>query len=159
MIRLNVLILSMGILALLNAACHASGDNRPSSTSFVGKKWHMEKLTASPSIDWDVDGVKDTDIFALLEPCDKDDYLILREDGIVIRNGGAEKCDEDEDNQWEDGTWQYDAATGVLTFSMEGKLDESKVLESNSEKLILEYHFKSTKGEEHTLTAVYQVKR
>ncbi|MEZ0456966.1 hypothetical protein ACR78Z_01925 [Sphingobacterium thalpophilum] len=159
MIRLNVFILSLGLLALLSAACHASGGDRPHSTSFVGKKWQMEKLTASPSIDWDIDGVKDTDIFALIDPCDKDDALMLREDGIVIREGGAEKCDEDEDEQWEDGTWKYDDATSMLTFSKEGKLDVSKVLESNSEKLVLEHHFKSTKGEEHVLTAVYRIKR
>ncbi|WP_433902840.1 hypothetical protein [Sphingobacterium puteale] len=158
-IRLNVFILSLGLLALLSGACQASGGDRPNSTSFVGKKWQMEKFTVSPSIDWDLDGSKDTDIFALLEPCDKDDFLILREDGIVIREGGAEKCDEDEDLQWEDGTWKYDGATSMLTFLKEGKQEVSKVLKSNSESLILEHHFKSTKGEEHVLTAVYRVKR
>ena len=165
-IKLNSFILALGIPALLSVACHASGDKRSGkdnslslSPSFVGKKWQVEKITVSPSIDWDIDGVKDTDIYALLEPCDKDDTMILKESGNVVREGGVEKCDEYEDDQWEDGTWKYDAATDMLTFTKDGKPDVSKVIESNSQSLVLKHHFQSTKGEEHILTAVYRVKR
>jgi len=149
---------TLGALAILFEGCHTTADNKQGRSSFTGKEWQMQKLTVSPSIDWDLDGTKDTDIFELLESCDRDDLLLFREDGVVVRKGNEEKCDEDEDEQWDDGVWKYDASEAKLTLLNEGNAEVSKVLTSTSSTLVLEHRFRTTIGEEHAMIVEYRAR-
>jgi len=139
-------------------SCQAVGETGKRAESFVGKNWKMVEFTVSPAIDWDLDGSDDKDIFSLLEPCDKDDFLLFRADQSLIRVGGEVKCDEDEEPEKDDGTWQFDERTKTLRMSKEGKTEESQLYDLTTDGMVLKHIFKSTDGKEHTLTAKYQVK-
>ena len=157
-IRLSAIMLMLSPMAILIGACHVAGGEKETQTSFIDKKWQMQKFTVSPSVDWDLDGKQDTDIFALLEPCDQDDLLLLRSDGVVIRFAEKKRCDEEEADQKEDGTWTLAGNNAKIIFHSNGKKDEAKVLESSSKKLVLEHRFTSTDGIDHKLTAEYHLK-
>jgi len=49
------------------------------------------KLTAY-SIDYDLDGVYEVDVFAIYEYCDKDNFYTFLSDSTVILDEGADKC-------------------------------------------------------------------
>lgn len=157
-IKLSVVTRMIPVLVVCSVNSQPNEGEGQGKFSFTGKKWQMEKFMVAPAIDWDLDGTPDTDIFPLLEPCDRDDLLLFREDQKMIRFSGAEKCDEDEEPAKEDGTWKYNERTGMLTMAGDNKVEESKVLESSAKRLTLKHVFKSTRGTEHALTATYVVR-
>lgn len=126
--------------------------------SFTDKPWQMKELTASPEVDWDMDGKPDRDIFALLEHCDQDDILLFLKDHRVIRGSGDEKCDEEEEEIREDGSWEYDEKKRVLILTEADKKEELQVAGCTARSLTLLRKFTTTRGKDHTLTAVYVLK-
>lgn len=153
------------ILALLAAAGtflygtgRAPGGHLQQAASFTDKPWQLKELTASPAVDWDMDGKPDRDIFALLEHCDRDDILLFRKDHRVIRGSGTEKCDDDEEESYEDGRWEYDEKRRMLILSEADKTEELQVAASGARSLTLLRKFTTTRGSAHTLTAVYVLK-
>jgi hypothetical protein len=68
--------------------------------------WKISALTANPGFDYDGDGTIDTDIFALYDPCEKDDYYDFHKDGTLDINQGASKCDPSAE-QWFTVYWEF----------------------------------------------------
>lgn len=147
-----------------NMSCGSSGENRDeqpikSSASFLNKPWQLKELSVNPSIDWDLDGKNDTDIFKFIDECEMDDSFLLRNDNVVVRNFGKIKCDDEEAEQTETGTWTNDKTSNKIVLKEEGKDQELTVVESSKNQLVLTYKWSATSGKEHTMTAVYNIKQ
>ena len=151
------MVLLSSLSTILTSACQATGSNKNNQITFVDKKWKLHTFTVNPSVDWDLNGTQDTDIFALLDPCDRDDFLMFRRDGVIIRFVGTEKCDEEDEDQLEDGTWTTEQ-NNTIVFRWEDHEDKAEIPESTADKLVLVHRFKSTDGITHKLTAEYQLK-
>ncbi len=124
----------------------------------MDKYWVMTAFTAAPGIDWDLDGATETDILAKLEPCEKDDAIMFRKDNQVLRHHGANRCDEDEEETEEAGTWQYAPATRQLTRNSEGSRPVVyTVVEATGGKLVLQQNVEG-KNKRHVLTATFKAK-
>ncbi|WP_162796029.1 hypothetical protein [Pedobacter nanyangensis] len=123
--------------------------------NFADKPWRLKTFTAAPAIDWDMDGKVETDIFSKIEDCEKDDLLILRKGGTVIRDTGNKLCEDQDAGKQEAGTWAYDAAAKRLTLTENGRSQAYTVAEASAGKLVLVYKWKTTKGKSHEITAVY----
>jgi hypothetical protein len=144
------------MVVLLPLACTTSGANDiKQSGSFTNKPWKLQSLTVSPAIDWDVDGKKETDILAIMEDCEKDDLLLLRNDNTIVRNAGKVKCDEDDEQEKKTGNWSYDKAGKKLTIKEEKDAQVLTVVESSASRFVVTYTWKATSGTSHQLTAVY----
>ncbi len=142
-----------------SGACQAPGGQvQQQAVSFTDKNWQLSKLTVAPEVDWDMDGKPDKDIFALLEHCEQDDILFLRKDHRVIRGSGEEKCEEDEKNRYDNGSWTYNEKKQVLILDEVDKTEEYTVAESAAGSLTLLYRFNTTDGKPHTMTAVFKLK-
>ncbi|MBT2560104.1 hypothetical protein J7E50_02565 [Pedobacter sp. ISL-68] len=148
--------LSIAVTVVLYLSCKPSrGNSGTQSASFVNKKWEMKALSVAPAIDWDLDGKKDTDIFALMEGCEKDDVLILKDDKIVVRNAGKMRCDEEEAQEHQTGIWSYDGASKKLVLKEDQVAQELTIVENSANKLVVTYKWNATNGTLHKMTVVY----
>ena len=69
-------------------------------------QWRITAFTMSPPRDFDLDGDLDSDIYALLDACQKDNYFIFKKDGKLEFNEGTTKCDPF-DPQTEIQDWSF----------------------------------------------------
>ncbi|WP_343535473.1 hypothetical protein [Pedobacter sp.] len=123
--------------------------------NFTDKPWKLKALSASPAIDWDMDGKLETDIFPKTEDCERDDLMILRKGGIVIKDTGKKLCEDQEAGKQEAGTWTYDAVAKRLTLTENGRSQAYNLLEASASRLVLVYKWKTPKGKTHEIKAVY----
>lgn len=129
------------------------------TTAFTGKYWYLESSHVEPAIDLNMDGKADTDIRVMLEDCDKDDAEMYRADGKILKDFGSVKCDEEDKNGKEVGSWTFDAATRQITAKHDDteKPQSVTIKEISGNKMVMTYTFTSSKGD-HTITAVFKAK-
>lgn len=143
-------------ISIVAGSCKAP-EEPAAEASFVDQKLQLIQLTATPAVDWDVDGIPDKDIYALLEPCEKDDQLVFNKDHRVRRSPGAEKCEEEEPGTIESGSWQYNGQNQTLTVNENGQQQEYQVIRSASDQLVMSYRFNDSSDKAHVITAVYRL--
>jgi hypothetical protein len=56
--------------------------------------WKMIAHTVEPAYDYDGDGDLDTDIFSLMDDCEKDNSFLFKRNGSLEINEGPAKCDQ-----------------------------------------------------------------
>src|SRR4051812_20106422 len=82
-------------------------DKSPSRTEILTTgKWKISAINMTPPTDYDGDGIVDSDVYAYLETCDKDDYFIFMKDGKLEFNEGIMKCDP-LDPQTRTDSWSF----------------------------------------------------
>ena len=69
-------------------------------------QWKVISFTVTPPVDLDGDGDVDSDAYALMDACERDDYFIFKRDGKYEINEGATKCDAS-DPQTEVLDWSF----------------------------------------------------
>jgi hypothetical protein len=72
----------------------------------TAKAWKMTALTINPGITPVAGGPTITDLFAMTEPCEKDDTEKYNTGGTGVADQGATKCDP-ADPQSENFTWSF----------------------------------------------------
>ena len=55
--------------------------------------WHVSSYTVDPAIDFDGDGTEETNVYAIMDQCIKDDHTTFMADGSAELDEGATKCD------------------------------------------------------------------
>lgn len=93
-----------------------------------------------------------------MEDCEKDDILLLQTDNIIVRNVGKMKCDEEDDQEKQTGTWSYNQSNKKLVLKEDNETQELTVVASGGGRLVLTYNWNATNGKPHKMTAVYIVK-
>ncbi|MBB5439491.1 hypothetical protein HDC92_003184 [Pedobacter sp. AK017] len=147
--------ITMAVTILYISCTPSDANGIKQSASFTGKSWKLHSLSVAPAIDWDVDGKKETDILAKMEDCEKDDLLLLRNDNTIVRNAGKLKCDQDDEQEKETGSWSYDKASKKLTIKEDNDAQVLNVVESSGNRFVVTYTWKATNGTSHLMTAVY----
>lgn len=95
------------ILAMLVIISCKKGDRTKSKIELlVNGSWHVTAYTVEPALDFDGDGDSETNAFAVMEPCIKDDRTTFNADGTGQLDEGVSKCD-DSDPQTIPLTWQF----------------------------------------------------
>lgn len=127
--------------------------------AFTDKYWKLETITVSPAVDLDMDGKPDTDMRILLEDCQMDDAEMYKSNNKVMKHEGSQKCDDEDPQESEVGTWKYDSSTKKLTLNKNdyNKPEVLTIKEVSSGKLVVTGTFKS-KNAEHLIHAVYKAK-
>lgn len=129
------------------------------SSPFGDTYWQISAVTVTPAMDIRQNGKLETNLFLLIEKCAQDDAFLYKSDGSVHTNRGKLKCDEDEEQEEETGSWTYNAATKTLTqknFDSRKNI-EAQLKEKTSNKLVFLSIVKTSKGS-HQITTVYVVK-
>ncbi|WP_448530035.1 hypothetical protein [Raineya sp.] len=118
---LSTLFLALLILGGFSACKKKTKD--PSPQEKILGKWRMTAWTLRASNSTTV-----FDLYAITEPCEKDNYLEYKNGGVIVQNEGATKCSPS-DPQEETGSYSLSADGKTLTITFGGNTTNFEVLE------------------------------
>ena len=103
------------------SSCEKKSDDAKSTKDYLtAGNWKVTAMTVSPGIE--VMGITITDIYQyLIEPCTKDDLIKFNVDGTVTDDEGAIKCDPDDPQTSDDGTWTLTNDDKTITILYPGE--------------------------------------
>jgi hypothetical protein len=67
-----------------------------------------------------------TDLFAIMEACNRDDLMIFKANGIITTDEGASKCDPDDQQSYDD-MYTLSADGNTITLTYEGSTDSDDI--------------------------------
>jgi hypothetical protein len=95
-------------------SCKKEEPIKPKTELLCSSPWKIYEQTINPGIKI-VGGATITDVFAQLDPCDKDDLVLYKSNGTATLDEGPTKCDP------------LDLQTSTFTWTF--NLDETKLIE------------------------------
>jgi len=141
------------ILALINFNCSKKDDpSGKTNAELILGDWIVTGLTFSPMYDYDGDGLKETNAFSKMEPCEKDNTVSFLAGGVWKNDEGETKCDP-ADLQTLTGVWELSA--NQTTLNIDGDIAEIKFLSNTT--LTIEQEF-TEMGVDYTQTLTLQRK-
>jgi hypothetical protein len=123
------------IVSLFLASLSCKKDDEPTKKDLLcGKSWILISETVSPAINFN--GTLITDLFSQLEECTKDDIFIFNTNGTYTFEEGPTKCDVNDPQVWDSGTWVFNSDETILVLSSPtmGTMN-SEIIELTSSKL------------------------
>ena len=151
--KINLLL----IVSLFLVTLSCKKDEEPSKKELLcGKNWILTAETVSPAINFN--GVLITDLYAQMDGCTKDDISKFNTNGTYTFEEGATKCDVNDPQVWDSGTWVFnsDQTILVLTSPAIGTVN-AEIIELTSSKL-LSARNETIDGIKYTITDTYQKK-
>lgn len=94
-------------------------NNPPNTAALLIGVWKMTANTVTPAIDYDGNGIKETNVFPVMPACEKDGTISFTTDMKVTEDEGPAKCDED-DPQAVTTNWSLSVDNKVLTLEGDG---------------------------------------
>jgi len=99
--------------------------------------WKYTACIVSPAYDYYGNGNPVTDIFAIMQPCEKDDFEVFKTNGVWEYNEGPTKCDQSSPQIVYSEPWSFTAnETKVIVGTV-----ECTILELTETTLKLRYTF------------------
>jgi hypothetical protein len=145
------------IVSLFLSALSCKKDDAPTKKDLLcGKNWILVSETVSPAINFN--GILITDLYAQLDDCTKDDISKFNTNGTYTFEEGATKCDVNDPQVWDSGTWVFnsDQTVLVLTSPSMGTVN-ADIIELTSSKIVISQE--STIDDiKYTITDTYQKK-
>ncbi len=80
--------------------------------------WIGTASTVDPPVDFG--GTQITDLWAQTEQCDRDDLINLKADKTYTLEEGLSKCDDNDPQVYETGTWNLNSDETILTITADG---------------------------------------
>jgi hypothetical protein len=125
-------------LLIFVAGCKKDEDsNAIDPSQLTGKQWKTTGKTVSPAIDFDNDGTAETNIFPLLETCEKDNLIHLSTSNVITFDEGATKCDP-ADNQTTAGVWAWNSDQTKITVTVGGFVSTATVITLNATTFVVQ---------------------
>lgn len=94
------------LVLLLIISCKKGDKSKTRAELLANGSWHVTAYTVDPALDFDGNGTDETDAFAVMEACVKDDHTTFYTNGTAELDEGATKC-SDSDPQTIPLTWQF----------------------------------------------------
>ena len=73
-------------------ACKKDKESKSKTELLTNGGWHVTAYTVNPAIDFDGDGTEETDVYAVMDQCIKDDHTTFFTGGTAELDEGATKC-------------------------------------------------------------------
>jgi hypothetical protein len=78
----------LALLLLTLTGCKKENEEKSRTELLTTASWILNAFTVNPAIDLDFDGDLDTDLYALMEACEKDDFQTFSTNGTLTVNDG-----------------------------------------------------------------------
>lgn len=134
--------LTATLLMLAFFSCNKDSDNNANTTKtktelLTTGTWKYTACIVSPALDYYGTGNPVTDIFAIMQACEKDDFEVYKTNGIWEYNEGPTKCDPGNPQVVYSEPWSFAAnETKVIVGGV-----ECTILELTETTLKLRYSF------------------
>lgn len=79
-------------VALCLLACKKDSEPKSRTELLTTASWHVSAYNVDPAIDFDGDGTEETNVYAAMDQCIKDDHTTFMADGTAELDEGATKC-------------------------------------------------------------------
>lgn len=126
---------------MLNSCQKKSDDDTtpsPAKTELIVGTWVMSAMTIDPPIDFL--GTPISDLYALMDACEKDNEYTMKKDKTYVFASGAVKCDPNEPDIQDEGTWSINADNTVLTTkSSSGDTDQVNIKSLSSSTAVFTF--------------------
>lgn len=99
--------------ALILPACKKDKKSKTRTELLTSGSWHVTAYTVDPAIDWDGDGTEESNVYAIMEQCIKDDRTTFTADGKGELDEGATRCNSN-DPQVTPLVWSFDQSEELL---------------------------------------------
>lgn len=150
--KINLLL----IVSLFLATLSCKKDEEPTKKELLcGKNWTLVAETVSPAIN--LNGTLITDLYSQLEDCSKDDIGIFNTNGTYTFEEGPTKCDVNDPQVWDSGTWVFNSDQTILVLTGSDGTLNAKIVELTSSKLATSQEM-TIDGIKYTITDTYQKK-
>jgi hypothetical protein len=80
-------------VAVCLLACKKDSKQKSRTELLTTGSWHVSAYTVDPAIDFDGDGTDETNVYAAMDQCIKDDHTTFMANGTAELDEGATKCD------------------------------------------------------------------
>ncbi len=151
--KINLLL----IVSLFIATLSCKKDEEPTKKELLcGKNWILTAETVSPAINFN--GILITDLYSQLDDCTKDDISIFNTNGTYTFEEGATKCDVNDPQVWDSGTWVFNSDETILVLTSPGNgTVNAEIIELTSSKIVVSQE-STIEGIKYTITDTYQKK-
>ena len=92
---------------MLLFSCKKDSESKTKSELLTTGSWHVSAYTVDPAIDFDGDGTDETNVYAVMDQCIKDDHTTFFTDGTAELDEGATRCNSS-DPQTMQLSWSID---------------------------------------------------
>lgn len=105
----TIILIAISGSFLMVSSCKKDDDDPVNKKAILtANSWKLSGMTIDPAIDFF--GIQISDIYnGFMDDCAKDDLMIFNEDGSYTGDEGATKCDPDDPQITEEGTWVFNA--------------------------------------------------
>jgi hypothetical protein len=150
--KINLLLIVSLFLAILSC----KKDEEPTKKDLLcGKNWILVAETISPALNYN--GTLITDLYSQLESCSKDDIGIFNTNGTYTFEEGLTKCDVNDPQVWDSGTWVFNSDQTILVLTGDGGTLNATIVELSSSKFVTSQEM-TIDDVKYTITDTYQKK-
>jgi len=148
------------IIAAMVVLFSCDEENNPSNTDLLtSSPWIFVSYTVSPAIDWDGYGTMVTDILAQFDACNKDDISDFNTNNTYTLEEGATKCDPNDPQVYETGTWAFNSDETVLVMTdSDGFATNYNIVKISSTEITLKDEYTAANDIKYTFTSVFRHK-
>ena len=114
-------------------------DEAPAPTRtqlLTAKQWKLNALTVEPALDIDGDGTQENNLIPFIPACDLDDIQKFNTDGTYTFEEGPTKCDPNNPQVYESGTWQWNTDQTRLVTNSGGSTSDVLVTSITSTAMV-----------------------
>lgn len=146
-------------IGIITTACKKDEEKKeepPTKTEMLtGNNWVRTRIEIEPAIDFDGNGTQENNLTPYFAPCDLDDFMNLKTDKTYIYEEGPSKCDPNDPQVIETGTWTLnsDNTRLVLTAGNGGTTDY--IIKALSNSSLVTDEQATIQGVNYTITTTY----
>jgi hypothetical protein len=149
----NIKLLFFIALTFLVLSCEKDKDHTKKELLSI-KNWIL--VAESISTAFYYNGVPITDTYSQYDACIKDDIASFETNGTYSLEEGATKCDVNDPQVFETGTWTFNSDETILVMTSNiGEVINNEIVELTANKVILKVE-ETIDEVNYTLTSTYQ---
>ena len=112
----NYLLLLALVSTVFLTSCSDDDEEVKSKTELLtASGWKLTEFTVNPAFDYDNDGTTETNLLPFVPACSQDDLTIYNADKTYAEDEGGSKCDTNDPQVFETGTWTFNGDETTLT--------------------------------------------
>lgn len=135
--KITSALIAMLCISLSFSSCKKDEEEEPAPAPtkkelLSGNNWELTAYSVEPAIDIDQNGTQENNLMPYLQACSLDDFTDLNTDNTYTSEEGPSKCDPNDPQVFESGSWSLNSDETLVIFSPSGQQSYEMSIESLS---------------------------